>query len=48
MEAKQILAAKKINDREQYKRVCSILSGMGNDLEAADLWKRLQELSKRT
>ncbi len=43
-EAKKMLAQGKIVNQREFKRVSRILSTIQNDLEAADLWKKLQEL----
>lgn len=45
-EAKKILALGKIEDHKKFERISRTLSTTTNDLEAADLWKRLQELQQ--
>ncbi len=44
VKAKKILAEGKVNDIGEFKRISDVLARMPNDLEAADLWKRLQEI----
>jgi hypothetical protein len=43
-EAKRILESGQITDPKEFTRVSEILAISTNDLEAADLWKKLQEL----
>ena len=45
-EAKKMLAANQIYDYHKFDRVCTILARTENDLEAADLWRKLQELKE--
>jgi len=47
-EAKKMLDAGQIMNERKYKQTSNILSKTTNDLEAADLWKRLQELKAKT
>ena len=44
VKAKKILAEGKVNDIGEFKRISDVLAHMPNDLEATDLWKRLQEI----
>jgi len=46
-EAKKILAAGTINNPRKFKQTMNVLSHTTNDLEAADLWKKLQTLSEQ-
>jgi len=41
-----ILARGSVDNPKEFKRVCGVLSSMTSDLEAIDLWKKLQNLSK--
>lgn len=43
-EAKKILALGKIENHKKFEQISKTLATTQNDLEAADLWKRLQEL----
>ncbi|MFC1944994.1 hypothetical protein ACFLX5_05935 [Chloroflexota bacterium] len=45
-EAKKILASGKIDNPKKYKRTMSILAKTDKDLEAADLWHKLQQLQE--
>lgn len=47
-EAKKILAAGEIGDPPKFKRTMDVLAHTTNDLEAADLWKKLQTLSEQS
>jgi len=42
--AKRMLERGQITTRTEYRQVLKILSAIPNDLEAADLWKKLQEM----
>lgn len=46
--AKLILKAGKIENLKEFEQVSKYLAIMRNDLEAEDLWKRLQELHQKT
>jgi len=46
-QARQALERGRINDMRKFNRVSNILAHTLNDLEAADLWKRLRELKAR-
>ncbi len=43
-----MLALDYIDDHNKYERVSKILATIGNDLEAADLWRKLQDLGSHT
>ena len=43
-EARAVLSGDKMVSKERLKRIMSVLSTIPNDLEAADLWHKLQEL----
>ncbi len=45
-EAQKMLAKGKVTNEREFRRISRILSTTTGDLEAADLWKRLQELKK--
>ncbi len=46
-EARKMLAVGKVTSDREFRRISRILSTTQNDLEAADLWKKLQELKAR-
>jgi len=46
--ARKIIASGEIRNRWQFENVYRILATAGNDLEAAHLWKRLQDLKDNT
>lgn len=45
-EAKKILTLGKIENHKKFEQISKTLATTQNDLEAADLWKRLQELQQ--
>ena len=45
---RQFAASGKIKNTWQFRNVFRILATAGNDLEAADLWQRLQEIKDKT
>ena len=45
--AKEILAAGRVEDPRKFETVLDVLAKTPNDLEAADLWKRLQALARQ-
>lgn len=47
-EAKKILAMGKIENPRKFKRTMGVLAKTSNDLEASDLWKKLQSLSEQS
>ncbi len=44
--ARVIAASGEFRSRWQFENVSRILAAAGNDLEAGDLWRKLQELKK--
>ncbi len=46
-EAKKILQIGRIEDYASFKRTMAILGHARNDLEATDLWEKLQALSEQ-
>jgi len=46
--AKQILELGRIDKSKEFEWVSETLAKMSKDLEAADLWKRLQELKEKS
>ena len=46
-EAQKILEVGRIDDPKKFKQISKTLATTQNDLEAADLWKKLQDLKDR-
>ncbi len=46
-EAKKILETGRIDDSKKFEQVSKTLATTQNDLEAADLWKKLQDLKDK-
>ena len=46
-EAKKILTSGRIDNPKKLDRIFGILAKTPNDLEAADLWKKLQDLKNK-
>jgi len=44
--AKKILKSGKIENIKEFNVICETLSTMASDLEASDLWRKLQALKK--
>ena len=47
-EARKILAEGNISNPKKLKWAMGVLNKMSKDMEAADLWKRLQELKEKS
>jgi hypothetical protein len=43
-DARVMLEDRKVEDWERFQKVSTILANMPNDLEAKDLWKKLEKL----
>ncbi len=46
-EAQKMLEAGRIDDPKKFAQISKVLATTQNDLEAADLWKKLQDLKDK-